>query len=222
MTLDLGVLISGRGSNLQAILSAIADGSLDARVRLVLSNRPGAQGLARAEAAGIPTRVLNHKDYADRTRFDEALVSALREAGASWVVLAGFMRIVTSTLLDAFPGRVLNIHPSLLPAFPGVSAQAQALAHGARITGCTVHLVDTGTDTGPILAQAAVPIRDDDTEESLSARLLVREHELLVHTLRVIALGRLAVDPPESPAGRARVRLIGEATALGVVAPDEG
>lgn len=222
MTLDLGVLISGRGSNLQAILDAVAAGSLDARVKVVLSNRADAAGLERAAQAGVPTRVLSHKDFAGRESFDAALVSALRDAGASWVVLAGFMRIVTSVLLDAFPSRVLNIHPSLLPAFPGVSAQAQALAHGARITGCTVHLVDTGTDTGPILAQAAVPIRDDDTEETLSARLLRREHELLLHCLRAIADGRLSVEPAPSPGARARVRLTGVPTALGVLDPDQG
>jgi phosphoribosylglycinamide formyltransferase-1 len=220
MTLDLGVLISGRGSNLQAILDAIAEGSLDARVRVVISNRAAALGLARAEEAGVPTVVLNHKDYPDRPSFDAALATALRDAGVSWVVLAGFMRIVTSALLDAFPSRVLNIHPSLLPAFPGVSAQAQALAHGARITGCTVHLADAGTDTGPILAQAAVPIRDDDTEETLSERLLRREHELLLHALRAIADGRLSIEPAQSPGGRARVRLVGVPTALGVVDPD--
>jgi len=190
MTLDLGVLISGRGSNLQAILDAIADGRLDARVRTVISNRASAPGLARATQAGVPTRVLSHKDYPDRQSFDAALVAALREAGVAWVVLAGFMRIVTNVLLDAFPSHVINIHPSLLPAFPGVSAQAQALAHGVKISGCTVHLVDPGTDTGPILAQAAVPVLEGDTEESLSERILEREHTLLVHVLAAIAAGK--------------------------------
>ncbi|MDI1447338.1 phosphoribosylglycinamide formyltransferase [Polyangium sp. 6x1] len=216
MTLDLGVLISGRGSNLQAILDAIAAGTLDARVRLVISNRPGAPGLLRAQEAGVPTAVINHKDHADRASFDAALVDALRQGGASWVVLAGFMRIVTNVLLDAFPGRVVNVHPSLLPAFPGVSAQAQALAHGVRITGCTVHLVDPGTDTGPILAQAAVPVLPDDTEERLSARILAREHELLLHVLAAIAAGNLRVHPPASPATRSRVELLGVPGALGV------
>jgi phosphoribosylglycinamide formyltransferase-1 len=212
MTLDLGVLISGRGSNLQAILDAIAQGKLDARVRVVISNRAGALGLERAKQAGVPTRVLSHKDYADRQAFDAALVDALRDAGASWVVLAGFMRIVTSVLLDAFANRVINIHPSLLPAFPGVSAQAQALAHGVKISGCTVHLVDPGTDTGPILAQAAVPVLETDTEESLSERILAHEHTLLVHVLSAIAADKLVVD--RSPAGRPRARLDGEAFAL--------
>lgn len=210
MTLDLGVLISGRGSNLQAILDAIAAGKLDARVRLVVSNKAGAQGLLRAERAGVPTKVLGHKEYPDRASYDAALVQTLQEAGVTWIVLAGFMRIVTRVLLDAFPSRVLNIHPSLLPSFPGVNAQAQALSHGARISGCTVHLVDEGTDTGPILAQAAVPVLDGDTEERLSERILVREHELLVHVLRSIAEGKL-LNPAD-----ARPRLSGVPTALGV------
>ncbi|MDC3952719.1 phosphoribosylglycinamide formyltransferase [Polyangium jinanense] len=221
MTLDLGVLISGRGSNLQAILDAIAAGKLDARVRLVISNRPSAQGLDRAREAGVPTVVISHKDHPDRASFDAALVAALQQAGASWVVLAGFMRIVTSVLLDAFPGRVINIHPSLLPAFPGVSAQAQALAHGVRITGCTVHLVDVGTDTGPILAQAAVPVLPDDTEERLSTRILAREHALLVHVLAAIAAGHLTVHPPATAAARPRVELVGVPGALGVEATDD-
>jgi phosphoribosylglycinamide formyltransferase-1 len=213
MPLDLGVLISGRGSNLQAILDAIATGNLDARVRLVISNRPGVQGLARAEAAGVPTCVVNHKEYGSRQAFDAAMVEALRSHGACWIVLAGFMRIVTPVLLDAFPQRVINIHPSLLPAFPGVNAQAAALAHGVRIAGCTVHLVDAGTDTGPMLAQAAVPIIDGDTEESLSERILQREHQLLVHVLSAIAHDKLVIETLD---GNLRARLQGLPMALGV------
>jgi phosphoribosylglycinamide formyltransferase 1 len=214
MSLDLGVLISGRGSNLQAILDAIGTGKLDARVRLVISNRPAVQGLARAEAAGVPTCVVNHKEYGSRQAFDAAMVDALRHHGVCWIVLAGFMRIVTPVLLDAFPQRVINIHPSLLPAFPGVNAQAAALAHGVRIAGCTVHLVDTGTDTGPMLAQAAVPVIDGDTEESLSERILEREHQLLVHVLSAIAQDKLVVESHDQ--GRVRVRLQGLPMALGV------
>ncbi len=217
MPLDLGVLISGRGSNLQAILDATAAGTIDARVRLVLSNRPGVQGLARAEAAGVPTCIINHKDYPSRQDFDAAMVDALRNAGVSWVVLAGFMRIVTPVLLDAFPHRVINIHPSLLPAFPGVNAQAAALAHGVRIAGCTVHLVDSGTDTGPILAQAVVPVLDEDTEGSLSERVLEREHELLVHVLSAIAQDKLIVEPNPHNQDKLRARLLGLSTAFGVV-----
>ncbi|MGK4008723.1 phosphoribosylglycinamide formyltransferase [Sorangium sp. So ce1036] len=215
-TLDLGVLISGRGSNLQAILDAIAAGRLDARVRLVVSNRPGVAGLARAERAGIPTRVIPHQGFADRDSFDAAIAAALREAGATWVVLAGFMRLLSRTFLDAFPHRVVNIHPSLLPSFPGVDAQKQALEHGVRITGCTVHLVDAGTDTGPILAQAAVPVLDGDDPDTLAARILDHEHALLVRVLSWIAEGRLRVVPPPVPGGRARAALAGVDAALGL------
>ncbi|WP_437599348.1 phosphoribosylglycinamide formyltransferase [Sorangium sp. So ce590] len=215
-SLDLGVLISGRGSNLQAILDAIAAGHLDARVRLVISNRPGVEGLARAERAGIPTRVLPHQEFADRDGFDAAAVAALREAGATWVVLAGFMRLLTTTFLDAFPHRVVNIHPSLLPSFPGVDAQQQALDHGVRITGCTVHLVDAGTDTGPILAQAAVPVLEGDDHDALAARILVQEHALLVRALSWLAEGRLQIAPSAAPGGRARATIAGVDTALGL------
>src|SRR5689334_15747583 len=162
MTLDLGVLISGRGSNLAAILEAIAAGTLDARVRVVISNKAAAGGLEIARAAGIPAVVIPHGEHPDRASFDAGVVAALREAGAACVVLAGFMRLVTPVLLDAFPYRVVNIHPSLLPAFPGVDAQAQALAYGARITGCTVHLVGGGTGPGPIIWPAAGPVVEAD------------------------------------------------------------
>jgi len=219
--MDLGVLISGRGSNLSAILDAIADERLDARVRLVISNKPDAAGLERARAAGVPTRVIPHGDYPDRPSFDAALVAALREAGATWIVLAGFMRLVTPVLLDAFPHRVINIHPSLLPAFPGVDAQAQALAYGARITGCTVHLVDAGTDTGPIIAQAAVPVLEGDDRDALAARILAREHELLVKVLKWIAEGKLEVVTGK-PGERTQTRVRGEETALGLALPAEG
>ena len=195
--LDLVVLVSGSGTNLQAILDAVADRSLDARVRLVLSNKPGVKALERAQKAGVPTKVLSHKDFEKRERYDEELVKSLREAlaGSSngWIVLAGFMRILTTTFLDAFASRVINIHPSLLPSFPGVRAQQQALAHGVRVTGCTVHLVDAGTDTGRILAQAAVPVLDGDDEDTLAARILQREHQVLPSVLRWIAEGKLEV-----------------------------
>jgi phosphoribosylglycinamide formyltransferase 1 len=214
---DLGVLISGRGSNLGAILDAIAAGALDARVRVVISNKASAGGLAIARAAGVPTVVIPHGAHPDRASFDAALVAALREAGASCVVLAGFMRLVTPVLLDAFPYRVVNIHPSLLPAFPGVDAQAQALSYGARITGCTVHLVDAGTDTGPILAQAAVPVLEGDDREALAARILAREHELLVLALGWLAQGLVEVEAGAAGA-RPRVRVRGAATALGIEA----
>lgn len=219
MTLDLGVLISGRGSNLQAILDAIAAGQLDAKVHLVVSNKPGAAGLDRARAAGIPTAVITQAEHPTREAYDAAVVDALRGCGVTCVVLAGFMRLVTSVLLDAFPDRVLNIHPSLLPAFPGLHAQAQALRYGVKLTGCTVHLVDVGLDTGPILDQRAVPVRDDDTEETLSARILKEEHALLVAALRKLAANNYEVlrpsasdaEPHRAPQGRVRVRERGSA-----------
>jgi len=190
--LDLVVLASGSGSNFQAILGAIERG-LPARVRLLICNVEGARVIARAEAAGVPVKVLPHKGYPSRAAFDAALVDASHAAGAedAWVVLAGFMRILTPTFLDAFPSRVINVHPALLPAFPGVDAQGQALAYGVAVAGCTVHLVDAGTDTGPILAQAVVPVLPDDDHDRLAARILVQEHRLLPQVLGWIAEGRL-------------------------------
>jgi phosphoribosylglycinamide formyltransferase-1 len=200
--ITLGVLLSGGGTNLQAILDAIAAKRLDARVAVVLSNKAGAGGLDRAKRAGVPTVVLDPKAYATREAFDEAVVQALGEHGVQWVVLAGFMRIVTRVFLDAFPGRVVNIHPSLLPSFPGIDAQRQAFDYGVRITGCTVHFVDTGTDTGPIIAQRAVPVLAADDVESLKARILVEEHRLLPEVLQWIAEGRVSIEEGK---GRARV-----------------
>jgi phosphoribosylglycinamide formyltransferase 1 len=212
MTLDLGILVSGSGTNLQSILEAVASGTLDARVRLVVSNKPEVKAIARAEAAGVPVRVLSHKTFPDREQFDRALVVALRDAGVQWVVLAGFMRVLTPVFLGSFPERVVNIHPALLPAFPGVDAQAQALAYGVRFTGCTVHFVDAGTDTGPIIAQVAVPVLQTDTRDSLAARVLVQEHRLLVSVLRWIAEGRVHVVAQQGK--RARVVIDGEEPTL--------
>lgn len=192
--LALGVLVSGSGTNLQAILDAVATGALHAKVCVVVSNVASAKGLDRARAAGVPTVFLDHRAEPSREAFDAKVVDALRARGVSLVVLAGFMRIVTPVLLDAFPDRVVNIHPSLLPAFPGTHAQAQALRYGVRVAGCTVHLVDAGTDTGPVLAQAAVPVLDGDDDETLAARILAREHELLPEVLQAFAEGRVSVD----------------------------
>jgi phosphoribosylglycinamide formyltransferase-1 len=219
MSMNLGVLISGRGSNLAAILTAIEEGALPARVALVISNKPGAAGLARAEAAGVATRVVPHGEYQGRAAFDGALVAELRQASVDVVVLAGFMRLLTPVLLDAFPDRVVNIHPALLPAFPGVDAQAQALSYGARVTGCTVHFVDAGTDTGPVIAQAAVPVLEGDDRDSLAARILPVEHALLVRALGWIAAGKVEVLPSATPGGRAVVRVRGERTFFGVDSP---
>lgn len=204
--LRLGVLVSGSGTNLQAILDAVAGGRLAADVRLVLSNKADAYALERARGAGVATRVLSHKDYADRPAFDAAMVEALRAAGVEWVALAGFMRLVTSTFLGAFPWRVINIHPALLPAFPGVKAVEQALAYGAKVTGCTVHLVDEGTDTGPVVLQRAVPIHEDDDVASLQARIHAEEHAALVEALCLAAAGRLDVVPG-APGARTLVRV---------------
>jgi phosphoribosylglycinamide formyltransferase-1 len=203
--LKLGVLVSGRGSNLQAILDSIAAGGLEAEVRVVISNQPGALALERAAKAGVPARVISHRDYADRAAFDRSLVAALREAGVSLVVLAGFMRILGSEFLEAFPHRIINIHPALLPAFPGAHAQRDALVSGAKVTGCTVHFADPHTDSGPIIAQAAVPVLDEDTEATLSARILEQEHRLLVAVLRAIAAGDVEVGAAPD-GGRPRVK----------------
>jgi phosphoribosylglycinamide formyltransferase-1 len=203
--ITLGVLVSGGGTNLQAILDAIAAKTLDAAVAVVISNVPGAGALARAQKAGVETVVLDHRAYPDRASFDAAVVEELRRRGVDYVVLAGFMRLVTPTLLGAFPMRVVNVHPALLPAFPGVNAQAQALAYGVRVTGCTVHFVDAGTDTGPIIAQAVVPVLPEDDEATLKARVLEKEHELLPRVLQWCAEGRVHVEA-RAPA-RARVRI---------------
>jgi len=216
LVITLGVLASGSGTNLQAVLDAIAAGKLDARVAVVVSNVQDAGALDRARSAGVPTVVVDHKKHPDRRSFDAAVVDVLRAHGVEWVVLAGFMRLLTEVLLDAFPMRVVNIHPALLPAFPGVHAQRQALDYGVRVTGCTVHLVDRGTDTGPIVAQAVVPVRDGDDEETLRLRILRREHELLPRVLQWIAEGRIVAEPAGPPPARPRVRVEGVSAALGV------
>lgn len=192
--MKVGVLVSGSGTNLQAILDAGARGELGgARVVVVVSNVAGVKALGRAEAAGVPAVVLPHKQFGSRQAFDEALVATLKERGVELVALAGFMRIVTPYFLQSFPQRVINIHPSLLPAFPGIHAQKQALEYGARITGCTVHLVDEGCDTGPIIQQATVPVLDGDDEAALTARILVEEHRLYPAAIRALAEGRVNV-----------------------------
>ena len=194
MSRTLGVLISGRGSNLQVILDAIAEGRLDARVGVVVSNQADAQGLERAEKAGVPTAVLSHKDYDSREAFDEAVFARLKKHDVDVVCLAGFVRILSPVLVRAFPNRVLNIHPSLLPAFVGLHAQRQAVEHGAKVSGCTVHLVDEELDHGPILLQTPVPVEEGDSEESLSARILEQEHKLYPEAIQLILDGKVRVD----------------------------
>lgn len=192
--LQLGVLASGRGSNLQAILDASAAGSLSAQVRVVVSDVPDAFALERARRAGVPAVFLDPQGPGGKAGFEERIVETLRRHGAACVALAGYMRVCGATLLAAYPGRIVNIHPSLLPAFPGLHVQRAALEHGARFSGCTVHFVDAGVDTGPIIIQAAVPILDADTEESLAARILRQEHRVYPRALQLLAEGRLRVE----------------------------
>ena len=190
----LGVLISGRGSNLQALIDAIAAGELDATLALVISNIPDAGGLQRARAAGVPTLVLDHRDFPTRAAFDSALIAALRAHEVDVVCLAGFMRLLGPAFIEAFPNAVLNIHPSLLPAFPGLHAQRQALRHGVKVSGATVHLVDAELDAGPIILQATVPVRSNDTEDSLAARILVEEHRIYPKAVALLLSGAWRIE----------------------------
>jgi phosphoribosylglycinamide formyltransferase-1 len=192
---NVGVLASGSGTNLQALIDRAAKGELGpARLTVVGVNVPDCAALARARAAAIPTFVIDHRDYKTRAAFDQALLAAVRAHQVDLLVLAGFMRVLGDELLAAFPQRVVNIHPALLPAFPGVYAQKQALDYGARLTGCTVHFVDDGVDSGPIIAQAAVPVLDGDDEAALTARILVEEHRLYPAAIRALAEGRVSID----------------------------
>jgi len=200
----LGVLISGRGSNLQALIDAIKSGALDATIVVVISNRQDAGGLERARAAGIESIVMSHRDFASRDDYDRALASELRARDVGLVCLAGFMRLVGAELIDAFSGRILNIHPSLLPAFPGLDAQQQAIDHGVRVSGVTVHLVTAELDGGPIVVQRAVPVLPGDTAESLAARILEEEHRAYPEAVKTILDGGWRLEgrrfvPAKSP-----------------------
>jgi len=194
VTLSVGVLVSGGGSNLQALIDRIESGILDARISTVISNVPGVKGLERAAKHGIPSQVLPHHDYPNRRAYDQALVRSLEQADVEAVILAGFMRVVGPDLLAAFPRRVLNIHPALLPAFPGLHAQKQAAAHGVRLAGCTVHFVDEQVDHGPIIIQAAVPAQSGDDVDSLGARILALEHRIYPQAVQWLAQGRLKIQ----------------------------
>jgi phosphoribosylglycinamide formyltransferase 1 len=194
MSRVLGILISGRGSNLQAIVDATREGRLDARIGLVVSNRADAAGLGRADAAGLETVVLAQRDYPDRAAHEWALVEALRARGVGLVCLAGFMRLLGPTFLAAFPNAVLNVHPSLLPAFPGADAQRQAWLHGVRVSGATVHLVTEELDGGPIVLQTPVPVRDDDTAETLAARILIEEHRIYPAAIGLVLNGGWRIE----------------------------
>ena len=210
MALNIGVLVSGSGSNLQSIIDNVEQGKIDARISVVISNIAGVFALERAKKHNIPTEVISHKDFKTREAFDAKLVEVLREYQVELVVMAGFLRVITKVLLDAYPMKVMNIHPALLPAFPGLHVQKQALDYGVKFAGCTVHFADEGVDSGPIIIQGVVPIFDNDTEEILSKRILSVEHKIYPAAIKLYAEGRLKVvdrrviiDPPikttESP-----------------------
>jgi phosphoribosylglycinamide formyltransferase 1 len=179
----LAILLSGRGSNFLAIHDAITNRKIDAEIACVISNRPAAPGLRRAQELGLPAHLIDHRNYPTREAHEEDVLRVIAEVDPDFICLAGYMRLLSPTFIAAFPHRVLNIHPSLLPAFPGVDAQAQALAHGVKISGCTVHFVDENLDAGPIVVQRAVPVYDDDTVDTLAARILEQEHVAYVEAL---------------------------------------
>ncbi|HYB20306.1 MAG TPA: phosphoribosylglycinamide formyltransferase [Thermodesulfobacteriota bacterium] len=189
---NLGVLVSGSGSNLQAIIDNIEAGRLDAKIKIIISNVPDAYALERAKKHGIPSTIIPHKGL-KRKEYDQKLVEALKASGVELVVLAGFMRIITHVLLRAFPMKVMNIHPALLPAFPGTHVWQAEVDYGVKFAGCTVHFVDEGTDTGPIIIQAVVPVYDDDTAETLNARILKQEHKVFSQAIQLYADGRLEI-----------------------------
>ena len=189
--LTIGVLISGSGTNLQAIIDAIEAGKLDAEIALVLSNKADAHGLTRARKHGIATEVLNHKNFASREAYDEAVVALLRARGVELVALAGFMRLLSPVFVKAYSNRIMNIHPALLPSFPGLHVQQKALEYGVRFSGCTVHFVNEECDEGPIIIQAVVPVFSDDTAETLAARILAQEHRIYPRAIQLYAERRL-------------------------------
>ena len=190
----IAVLLSGGGTNLQAIIDAIEAKKLDAKIELVLSNKADAFGLVRAQNYGIPTEVLDHQTYPSRETYDQAVVDRLRGRGVELVALAGFMRLLSPVFIKAYSNRIMNIHPALLPSFPGLHVQRKAVEHGVRFAGCTVHFVNEECDEGPIIIQAVVPVFADDTEESLAARILKQEHRIFPRAIQLYAEGRLHVS----------------------------
>jgi len=190
---NVGVLVSGSGSNLQSIIDAIESGRLKASIKLVISNKPDAYALERAKKHGIRTAIVRVKDFPTRELFDSEVLRLLKEAGVELVVLAGFMRLISSVLLEGFPMRIINIHPSLLPSFPGLEVQKAAIEHGVKFSGCTVHFVDSGLDSGPIIIQAVVPVKDEDTAESLQKRILAEEHRIYPQAIELFSEGRIEV-----------------------------
>ena len=212
MALELAILASGSGSNAQAIIDRVASGALDARIRVIISNNPGAGVLDRARRAGVPCAIIDHRAYADRKDFDASLAAAVRESGADFVALAGFMRMLGSEFLQAFPQRVVNLHPALLPSFPGVRGGADALAYGVKISGCSVHFVEEKMDSGPLIIQAAVPVSAGESLEDLMARIHVMEHRIYPQALQWLAKGRISV----------RGRQVGLAPGDSPLAPQDG
>ena len=190
----LGVLCSGRGTNLQSILTAVESGQIPASIGVVLTDKPEAKALERAEKAGIPHAFFDRRAYETRRDFEEQLVAKLRQHDVSLVILAGFMRILSPYFVQQYPGRILNVHPALLPAFPGAHAHRDVLAYGVKVSGCTIHFVDEGTDSGPIILQAAVPVLPEDTEETLAERILAEEHRLYPRAIALCVKGQLRVE----------------------------
>lgn len=190
----LGVLISGRGSNLQAIMDAVSDGRLDAEIAVVISNKADAAGLDRARQAGIESLHVSHKDFGSREQFGQAVVAELKKRDVALVCLAGFMRLLSAEFVNAFPNAILNIHPSLLPAFPGLDGQAQARDYGVKVSGATVHIVTPELDNGPIVLQATVPVRDEDTSDDLAARILEQEHRIYPEAIGLVLDGGWSID----------------------------
>lgn len=189
----VAVLVSGNGTNLQSIIDNIESGKITARIACVISNNPEAYALTRAASHGIPSVVLENTEFKGRREYDAALVDILKGYGVELVVLAGYMRILSDVMVTAFPNAIINIHPALLPAFPGLHAQQQALAYGVKVSGCTVHFVDCGTDTGPIILQATVPVTENDTEETLSARIQQEEHRIFPEAIRLFVDGKISL-----------------------------
>ena len=194
MPLKIAILASGSGTNAQAMIDKAAQGTLDVSIALIVCNRPGAGVIARAEKAGIPCLLLDHKAFADRESFDARMVQALRQAGAELVVLAGYMRLLTPVFLEAFAGKVINIHPALLPSFPGVHGGADALNYGVKVSGCTVHFVEEKVDSGPVLIQAVVPVNAGESEDDLMNRIHVMEHRIYPQAIQWLAQGRIDVQ----------------------------
>lgn len=192
--LRLGILASGRGSNLQSIMDQTAGGRINAEIAVVISDKKEAYALERARVAGIPACHVNYRDFPSKDAYERAIVDLLQQHGVELVCLAGYMKIVGKIILSAFPNRVMNIHPALLPSFPGLHGQEQAWAYGVKFSGCTVHFVDEGMDTGPIIIQAVVPVCDEDTADDLSARILEQEHRIYPEAIRLYAEGRLKVE----------------------------